>query len=89
MTAAGNTLSESASKALLREFGVPIAPEHEVHDAAAAADAAGEVGYPVVVKLCGDAIAHKTERGLVKLRLGDAAAVAAAAAAVAAQAGSK
>jgi acetyltransferase len=27
------------------------------------------------VKLCGDAIAHKTERGLVRLRLGDAAAV--------------
>ncbi len=79
MTATGTTLSESASKALLREFGVPIAPEHEVTTAAAAADAAGEVGFPVVVKLCGDAIAHKTERGLVKLRLGDAAAVAAAA----------
>ena len=28
-----------------------------------------------MVKLCGDAIAHKTERGLVRLRLGDAGAV--------------
>ncbi|MCU1396984.1 MAG: putative acyl-CoA synthetase, partial [Acidimicrobiales bacterium] len=37
------------------------------------------LGFPVVVKLCGDAIAHKTERGLVKLRLADSAAVAAAA----------
>jgi len=27
------------------------------------------VAYPVVAKLCGRAIAHKTERGLVKLRL--------------------
>ena len=27
------------------------------------------IGYPVVVKLCGDAIAHKTERGLVRLGL--------------------
>ena len=33
--------------------------------------AAAEVGLPVVVKLCGDAIAHKTERGLVRLNLGD------------------
>jgi acetyl-CoA synthetase (ADP-forming) len=34
----------------------------------------------VVLKLCGDAIAHKTERGLVRLRLTDAGAVRAAAA---------
>ena len=27
------------------------------------------------MKLCGDTIAHKTERGLVRLNLGDAAAV--------------
>ncbi len=46
---------------------------------AAAGDAADEIGYPVVAKLNGDAIAHKTERGLVKLRLGDRAAVEAAA----------
>ncbi len=31
--------------------------------------AAGEVDGPVVVKLCGAAIAHKTERGLVRLGL--------------------
>ena len=79
MTATGNTLSEAASKALLRQYGVPIAPEREVADAQAAAAAGAEVGFPVVVKLCGDAIAHKTERGLVKLRLGDPAAVQAAA----------
>lgn len=70
-----HTLSESASKALLREFGVRIAPEREVSSPAQAAAAATEVGFPVVVKLCGDAIAHKTERGLVKLRLTDASAV--------------
>jgi len=35
-------------------------------DAAAAAEA---LGYPVVVKLGGDGIAHKTERGLVRLGL--------------------
>lgn len=75
MTTHGTTLSEAASKALLREYGVPMAAEREVGDAASAASAAAELGFPVVVKLCGDAIAHKTERGLVKLRLADAAAV--------------
>ncbi len=80
MAATGNTLSESASKALLRDFGVPIADEREVSTAADAAAAAADLGFPVVAKLCGDAIAHKTERGLVRLRLGDATAVQAAAA---------
>jgi acyl-CoA synthetase (NDP forming) len=71
----GTTLSESASKALLREFGVPMADEREVTTAGEAAKAATDIGFPVVAKLCGDAIAHKTERGLVRLRLGDAEAV--------------
>lgn len=69
------TLSEFASKQLLRAHGVAFANEHQVNDAEAAAKAAGEIGYPVVVKLCGDAIAHKTERDLVRLGLADEAAV--------------
>lgn len=73
------TLSERDSKALLADYGVPIAPERFVHSAHEAGDASDEIGYPVVAKLNGDAIAHKTERGLVKLRLGDRAAVEAAA----------
>lgn len=75
MSAPGHTLSESASKALLRQFGVPIADEREVHSAVEAGLAAADLGFPVVLKLCGDAIAHKTERGLVRLRLTDAIAV--------------
>lgn len=73
------TLSERASKALLAAYGLPIASERFADSPAAAGDAADEIGYPVVAKLNGDAIAHKTERGLVKLRLGDRAAVEAAA----------
>ena len=69
------TLSEAASKTLLREFGVPVVAEREVADADGAVTAAEELGYPVVVKLCGATISHKTERGLVRLRLGDARAV--------------
>lgn len=74
-----STLSEAESKALLAPYGVPVPDERVVQDPAAAAVAATEVGYPVVAKLCGDRIAHKTERGLVRLALGDAAAVEAAA----------
>ena len=80
MSAAGNTLSESASKSLLRGYGVSIADERIVPTPERAAVAAAELGFPVVVKLNGDAIAHKTERGLVRLKLADAAAVEAAAA---------
>jgi acyl-CoA synthetase (NDP forming) len=69
------TLSEAASKALLRAAGVPMADEREVKTAREAALAASEIGFPVVAKLCGDAIAHKTERGLVRLKLADVDAV--------------
>lgn len=63
------TLSESDSKALIREFGVPVVAERLVATAAQSGDAAESLGYPVVAKLCGDHIAHKTERGLVRLGL--------------------
>lgn len=74
------TLSETDSKALLRAQGLPVADERVVSDVDAAVEAAGAVGYPVVVKLGGDAIAHKTERGLVRLGLADGDAVRSAAA---------
>ena len=70
-TAPSTTLSEAASKRLLAGFGLPFADERDVSSADEAAAAATAIGYPVVVKLCGDAIAHKTERGLVRLRLND------------------
>ncbi|HJW59597.1 MAG TPA: acetate--CoA ligase family protein, partial [Actinomycetota bacterium] len=64
------TLSEAGSKELLGAFGVPFPSEQVVTTADAAVEAAGALGYPVVVKLGGAAIAHKTERGLVRLDLG-------------------
>jgi acetate---CoA ligase (ADP-forming) subunit beta len=64
------TLSEPESKALLTEFGVACVPDRVAADPAAAVVAADALGYPVVVKLAGDRIAHKTERGLVRLALG-------------------
>jgi len=70
------TLSEEASKSLLAGFGVAFGAERVVADVDGAVNAAHEIGFPVVVKLNGENIAHKTERGLVKLRLTDKGAVA-------------
>ncbi len=65
------TLSEADSKALLASHGLPIAAEKVVDSIDDAIAAAAALGHPVVVKLGGDSIAHKTERGLVRLGLVD------------------
>jgi acetyltransferase len=77
--ARSRTLSEHASKALLARFGVPVARESLASDPDAAAQAAVSIGLPVVLKLCGEKLAHKSERDLVRLGLRDAGAVRAAA----------
>lgn len=74
------TLSEADSKRLLAPFGIPFVAEEVLHSAVAASEAAARIGFPVVAKLCGERIAHKTERGLVRLNLTDEHAVAVAAA---------
>jgi acetyl-CoA synthetase (ADP-forming) len=74
------TLSEADSKALLAGHGVPFPPELLAGTVADAAEAASQVGLPVALKLCGENIAHKTERGLVRLGLASTEAVADAAA---------
>jgi acetyl-CoA synthetase (ADP-forming) len=73
------TLSEADSKQLLATHGVPVLDERLGRTLDEAAKAASAIGYPVVAKLCGAAIAHKTERGLVRLGLGGEPAVRAAA----------
>ena len=60
-------LSEAESKALLAAHGIPVPEEELVRSPVDAALAAGRIGFPVVAKLCGAGIAHKTERGLVRL----------------------
>ena len=63
------TLSEADSRTLVAEAGVIVSRWATADTADNAAVAAEEMGFPVVVKLCGDAIAHKSERGLVRLSL--------------------
>jgi acyl-CoA synthetase (NDP forming) len=63
-------LDEAESKDLLARCGVPVPSARVVRSAGEAAAAAGELGYPVVVKALG--VAHKTEVGGVRLDLGSA-----------------
>ncbi|MEV6547514.1 acetate--CoA ligase family protein [Streptomyces sp. NPDC051597] len=65
----GHQLSEHAAKQLLRAYGIRVPREQLVTSAAAAVRAAGQVGYPVVMKASGTRLAHKTELGLVKVGL--------------------
>jgi len=62
-------LNEAEAKLLLKEYGIPVVPEKVVANDRKAISAASELGYPVVVKGLGSALAHKTEQGLVHLNL--------------------
>ena len=63
------TLSEADSRRLVEDAGVAVSPWATASDSGSAVEVAEALGFPVVVKLCGEAIAHKTERGLVRLDL--------------------
>jgi acetyltransferase len=68
-------LTEFESKQVLSAYGIPTAQTIIAADAETAATAAGQIGYPVVLKLHSETISHKTDVGGVQLNLGDAAAV--------------
>ncbi len=72
---AGEKLSEREGKAVLETYGVPVAVDHVVQSADAAVAVAERIGFPVVMKVESPDIAHKTEAGVVRLALADAAAV--------------
>jgi acyl-CoA synthetase (NDP forming) len=63
-------LDEAESKDYLARHGIPVPSGRVVRSASEAAAAAGELGYPVVVKALG--VAHKTDVGGVRLDLGSA-----------------
>ncbi|MBT4487694.1 MAG: acetate--CoA ligase family protein [Rhodospirillaceae bacterium] len=62
-------LSEVDAAEILGKAGLPMAPGRLVHSADDAAQAAMEVGYPVVMKIVSPDIQHKSDIGGVKLNL--------------------
>jgi acyl-CoA synthetase (NDP forming) len=67
--AKGSALCEYEAKALLRELGMPVPPGDLARDDRAAKDAAARIGYPVVAKLQGEQILHKSDSGFVALNI--------------------
>ena len=70
-----SVLTEFESKLVLSAYGIPTAKTVVAADVDAAVAAAGELGYPVVLKLHSETITHKTDVGGVQLNLGDGEAV--------------
>ena len=66
------TISEAASRTTVTNAGVVVSDWATAPDPEEAVVAAKTIGFPVAVKLCGDAIAHKTERGLLRLGIDSA-----------------
>jgi acetate---CoA ligase (ADP-forming) subunit beta len=65
-------LSEYDSKLVIQSAGISVTREKLARSRDEAVAFAGEIGYPVVLKGCSDKAAHKTEMGLVKLKLAGA-----------------
>ncbi len=68
-------LNEADSLKLLADAGVPVVKYRLCRSADEAAAAFAELGAPVAVKGCSADVAHKSEMGLVRLGLADAAQV--------------
>jgi len=62
-----NILDEYQSKKVLAAYDVPVVREILSIDLDKALDAAKEIGFPVVIKVCGANVAHKTELNLVEV----------------------
>jgi acetyltransferase len=71
-------LTEFESKEVLKAYGIPTVETRIARSEEEAVAAAGEIGYPVVLKLFSETITHKTDVGGVQLNLKDADAVRAA-----------
>jgi len=81
------SLSESESKRLLADYGIPFVKTITAPDSLEAVRAAEELKFPVVLKGNGAALSHKSEHGLVRLNLTTAAQVSQAAQEIADTAG--
>lgn len=68
---ARTTLSEYESKKVLQKAGIEIPEEYFVKNKDELIEASRKLGYPLVMKGCGKGLAHKTERGLVKVGIKD------------------
>lgn len=72
LAAGQTTLSEYDSKRILAEYGIPTTREFLLEEFTAAEQAADQIGYPVVLKVCAAAAQHKTDQNLLELGINNA-----------------
>ncbi len=60
-------LSEFESKKLLAQYSIPVTREILIESRESLREAIEEIGYPVVLKGCSPEVAHKTEKGLIRV----------------------
>ena len=60
-------LSEYESKQVLASYGLPVTDEKLAKTPEELIQAAADIGYPLVIKACSADIAHKTEKGLIRV----------------------
>jgi acetyltransferase len=70
-----SSLGEAAARPLLEAYGIPVVKAGEASTAAEAADVAGKIGFPVVMKIVSPDILHKSDVGGIRLNLNSAEAV--------------
>ena len=66
-------LTEFESKKLVAQYGIPVTKEYLCRSKDEALNKAEEFGYPLVMKVISKEIQHKTEAGVVKLNIKNAA----------------
>ncbi len=63
------TMNEFEGKIVLKEWGIPVIDEAVAEDESRAVQKARTLGYPVALKICSDAVPHKTDSGGVVLNI--------------------
>jgi len=63
------TLNELEGAKLLKQWGIPVVDSVLAHDYAQALAAANSLGFPIALKVCSEAVLHKTEQGGVVLNI--------------------
>lgn len=75
MDSSRTVLTEYTSRKVLAAYGIHCPTEIFCQTGEEACEAAGDMGYPVALKVVSPQIQHKTEAGIIRLNLGNAAAV--------------
>ena len=63
------TLNEFEGAKLLKQWGIPVVDSVLAHDYTQALAAANSLGFPIALKVCSEAVLHKTEQGGVVLNI--------------------